>query len=303
NVDAGLWQNGNITGRAFTDLNSDGVRQTGEAVLPGVTAQLLNAAGTVVTSATTDSSGNYSLSAAPGTYTVKFVTPTGYSLSSQDRGSDDTLDSDASPTTGVTTAITLTSGQTVANVDAGLWKTATVSGLAFTDTNGDGIQGTGEAGIAGQSVQLLNTAGTVVATTTTGSNGAYSFGNVTPGTYQVQFAAASGTSFTAQDQGSNDAVDSDVGSTGRSAAITLTSGQTVANLSAGSFMPATITGRAFTDLNSDGVRQTGEAVLSGVTAQLLNAAGTVVTSATTDSSGNYSLSAAPGTYTVKFVTP
>ncbi|TDH47953.1 hypothetical protein E2C06_37250, partial [Dankookia rubra] len=67
--------------------------------------------GTVVTSATTDSSGNYSLSAAPGTYTVKFVTPMGYSLSPQDRGSDDTLDSDASPTTGVTTAITLTSGQ------------------------------------------------------------------------------------------------------------------------------------------------------------------------------------------------
>ncbi|TDH47971.1 hypothetical protein E2C06_37245, partial [Dankookia rubra] len=67
----------------------------------------------------------------------------------QDRGSDDTLDSDASPTTGVTTAITLTSGQNVANVDAGLWQNGNITGRAFTDLNSDGVRQTGEAVLPG----------------------------------------------------------------------------------------------------------------------------------------------------------
>ncbi|TDH57261.1 hypothetical protein E2C06_36000, partial [Dankookia rubra] len=128
-------------GLAFTDTNGDGIQGTGEAGIAGQSVQLLNTAGTVVASATTDSSGSYSLSAAPGTYTVKFVTPTGYSLSPQDRGSDDTLDSDASPTTGVTTAITLTSGQSVANVDAGLWQNDEQTG--GSTSNGSTVYGSG----------------------------------------------------------------------------------------------------------------------------------------------------------------
>ncbi|MFT8246903.1 SdrD B-like domain-containing protein, partial [Roseomonas sp. BN140053] len=301
NVSAGSFVPVSVGGRVFTDGNGDGIQGTGEAGLAGQTVQLLNAAGTSILSTTTGSDGTYSFTGvAPGTYQVQFAAAAGTVFTAQDVGSNDAVDSDASPTTGRTAAFTLASGGAAANLSAGLFAPVSIGGVAFTDANGDGVQGTGEAGVAGQAVQLLNTAGTVVASTTTGTGGAYSFTGVAPGTYQVQFTAPAGTSFTAQDQGSSDAVDSDVNASGRTAAITLASGQTASNVSAGSFTPVSVSGVAFTDTNGDGVQGTGEAGIAGQAVQLLNTAGTVVAT-TTGTGGAYSFTGvAPGTYQVQF---
>ena len=63
---------------------------------------------------------------------------------------------------------------------------STISGTIFLDQNNNGIQNGADSGIAGVTVELLNNAGTVVATTTTDANGAYSFANQLPGTYSVR---------------------------------------------------------------------------------------------------------------------
>ncbi len=55
---------------------------------------------------------------------------------------------------------------------------ATVGDFVWVDQNGNGIQDSGEPGVANLTVQLLNSAGTVVATTTTNSSGKYSFTNI-----------------------------------------------------------------------------------------------------------------------------
>ena len=68
----------------------------------------------------------------------------------------------------------------------------------------------GEPGKSGVTVKLVDAAGVVVATTTTDSNGDYSFGNVAVGDYKVMVVAPSGQEFTIQDAGSDDSVDSDV---------------------------------------------------------------------------------------------
>ncbi|WP_426954437.1 SdrD B-like domain-containing protein [Muricoccus radiodurans] len=304
NISAGSYTPGTLSGLAFTDTNGDGIRNTGEAGPAGQTVQLLNSAGDIVATTTTGSGGAYSFTGvAPGTYRVQFTAPTGTVFTAQDQGTDDAVDSDAGAN-GRTASVTLSSGGTVSNLDAGTYTPVSVNGIAFTDANGDGIQGTGETGLAGQTVQLLNGAGTVVATTTTGTGGAYSFTGVAPGTYQVQFSAPSGTSFTAQDQGGNDAVDSDVGATGRSAAFTLASGQTAANLSAGLFTPATISGVAFTDTNGDGIQGAAESGQAGVAVRLLSTDGTVVATTTTGTGGAYSFTGVtPGSYQVQFVAP
>ncbi|MFC0406608.1 SdrD B-like domain-containing protein [Roseomonas elaeocarpi] len=304
NLSAGTFTPATVSGVAFTDSNGDGIQGTGETGIAGETVQLLNAAGTVVATTTTGTSGAYSFTGvAPGSYQLQFVAPTGTVFTAQDQGLNDAVDSDVN-STGRTGSFVLLSGGSATNLSAGSYAPATVSGLAFTDSNGDGIQGTGETGVAGETVRLLNAAGTVVATTTTGANGAYSFTGVTPGTYQLQFVAPTGTVFTAQDQGSNDAVDSDVSSSGRTASIALTSGQTVANVSAGTYTTGSFSGVAFTDTNGDGIQGTGEAGIVGETVQLLNAAGTVVATTLTGTGGAYSFTGvAPGTYQLQFVAP
>jgi hypothetical protein len=58
-----------IGNRVWNDVNHNGVQDPGEAVLPGVTVTLKNAAGTVISSAVTDANGNYYFSNGPGTST------------------------------------------------------------------------------------------------------------------------------------------------------------------------------------------------------------------------------------------
>ncbi|MFC4639126.1 beta strand repeat-containing protein [Deinococcus hohokamensis] len=68
----------------------------------------------------------------------------------------------------------------------------TVSGRVFGDPNYNGTVDSTESGLSGVTVQLLNTAGTVVATTTTDSSGNYTFPVSSNTTYTVQVVAPSG---------------------------------------------------------------------------------------------------------------
>ncbi len=61
----------------------------------------------------------------------------------------------------------------------------------WTDTNGNGVQDSGEAGINGVTVQLVNSGGTVIATTTTAGDGNYTFSNLAAGSYTVKIVASS----------------------------------------------------------------------------------------------------------------
>ncbi|CAG0947411.1 hypothetical protein ANRL1_04078, partial [Anaerolineae bacterium] len=78
------------------------------------------------------------------------------------------------------------------------------------DCDGDGVQDAGEAGIAGVTVKLLNSAGTAIASTTTDANGNYLFSDLAVGTYAIQVVAPTGYAFTTKDQGGDDSKDSDV---------------------------------------------------------------------------------------------
>jgi uncharacterized repeat protein (TIGR01451 family) len=62
----------------------------------------------------------------------------------------------------------------------------TIGDRVWNDPDGDGTQDGGEPGIPGVTVDLRNADGDVVASTTTGADGAYSFSNVYPGDYSVR---------------------------------------------------------------------------------------------------------------------
>ena len=115
---------------------------------------------------------------------------------------------------------------------------AALGDFVWHDLNKDGIQDAGEPGIAGVTVELSNCAGTVSATTTTNASGLYLFSGLTPGGYSVRFVLPSGYVFSPQDQGADDAKDSDANTTtGMTGCYTLARGQTNLTVDAGLFQP------------------------------------------------------------------
>jgi hypothetical protein len=104
----------------------------------------------------------------------------------------------------------------------------------WQDTNGDGVQDAGEAGVSGVTV-LLKQGATTVATNITDASGINRFTNVAPGTYTVVIQKPSGSSFTAPGQGGDATLDSKVTdvASGSTTAFTLTSGQSITTIGAG----------------------------------------------------------------------
>jgi hypothetical protein len=118
---------------------------------------------------------------------------------------------------------------------------ATLGDYVWEDLNTNGIQDMGEPGVAGVTVNLHDCDG-VIATTTTDANGYYLFECLEPNDetsccYYVEFMLPEGYAFTMQDQGMDDAVDSDADSTGMTACIILEPGETDLTWDAGVYVP------------------------------------------------------------------
>ncbi|MCK6373166.1 MAG: carboxypeptidase regulatory-like domain-containing protein, partial [Zoogloea sp.] len=297
-----------IGDKVWLDANANGVQDAGEAGVAGVTVKLLDSTGAVVSTTATDANGNYLFSSlTPGDYAIQVTAPAGYVVSGKDQGGNDATDSDIDPTTGKTINTTLSAGETDLSWDAGIYKTASIGDKVWLDSNKNGVQDAGEAGVAGVTVKLLNAAGTVVATATTDANGNYVFSNLTPGSYSVQVVAPTGYTFTTKDAAAaTDLTDSDVDqTTGKTATVTVASGENNTTVDAGLVAPTASYGdKVWLDKNANGVQDAGEAGLSGVTVKLLNSAGSVVSTTTTDASGNYLFTnLTPGDYSAQVVAP
>lgn len=90
--------------------------------------------------------------------------------------------------------IWLAPGTAQSGIDAGLYpERGSVSGTLWNDTNGNGRNDAGEAGLPGLTVSLFKVSGygasatTAFATATTNAQGGYLFDNLTPGEYKVVY--------------------------------------------------------------------------------------------------------------------
>jgi hypothetical protein len=324
--------------RVWYDNNRDGVQDAGEPGIAGVTVNLLNASDVVIATTTTDAFGNYIFpDLNPGGYRVQFAAVAGMqrTLGNSTSGNiPDATDSDADQATGRTQGYILVAGEKNMSVDAGYYSTqpaANVGALGdrvWNDLNGDGIQnettpGSGiytEPGVAGITVTLYNSAGTAIATTTTDANGNYLFPGLTPGNYSVGFSNLPvGFSFTGQDKGASDAVDSDVNpGTGRTALAAVVGGATNSSVDAGirQGIPSglgSLGNKVWWDVvNANNIQDPGEVGVVGVTVNLYfdsNGDGvitgaeatTAVATTTTNALGEYMFTGlAAGTYQVGF---
>jgi len=283
-VDFGYRGTASVGDRVWNDADGDGVQDADETGLNGVTVQLLNSGGTVIATTTTSGDGNYTFSnLSAGSYSVRVTPPAGVAQ---------TYDLDGVATANVA-AFTLTAGQARTDVDFGYRGTASVGDRVWNDADGDGVQDAGETGINGVTVQLLNSGGTVIATTTTAGDGNYTFGNLAAGSYSVRVTAPAGYAQT---------YDLDGVGTANIAAFTLTAGQARTDVDFGYRGSLSVGDRVWNDADGDAIQDATETGLNGVTVQLLNSGGTVIATAITAGNGNYTFgNLAPGNYSVRVV--
>ena len=302
---AGAYAPATLTGHVFFDNNGDGVQEGGEANVHGVIATLLDGNG-VPTGATTTTAadGSYSFTGlTPGSYSVRFTTPAGDSIAPVGGNASPALDSivDGAATTPL---VTLTSGETKANQNAGFTQVGSLSGTVFTDNNDDGVLNGGDGGLAGVTVKLLDSAGHPTgATATTDLHGRYSFASLLPGSYSVQVVAPGADGFSPIGANANPALDSEVNAAGNTSLVSVAAGQDTPNQNAGVYVPVSFSGNVFVDQNADGVKQAGDVNLPGDTVTLYSGANVIATTAT-DASGNYSFTGLkPGSYSATVGAP
>lgn len=209
---------GTIGNRVWLDEDSNGYQDKGEDGIPNVTVQLKDSGGTVIATQSTDANGGYLFTGLPaGTYSVKVLgstIPAGMSqTTTYPNAGADFYNQDQS---GTGYPITLGSGENNLTADFGYnWNPTnavdtggaanTVAALGdrlWIDSNGNGRQDEGEAGVQGAVVELFGspgpdgiwgngddvpyTAGGYTPQRTTDANGNYMFDNLPPGQYETR---------------------------------------------------------------------------------------------------------------------
>ena len=291
-VNFGYIADNSLSGTVYRDDSRNGDQDGTEPGYSGVTVQLLDASGNVVTTTTTDANGTYSFSKLPdGTYSVKVVKDGELADTEQTEDPDATKDNASEP-------VTLgEDNPTKDHIDFGYVPDYSIHGLVYRDGDRDEKHGATEKGYANQTVELRDKDGKVVATTTTDENGAYSFSKLPAGDYTVKVVKDG--ALTDLDQ------TEDPDSTKDSASGVISLGndhRTETDLNFGYIANNSINGTIYRDGDRDGKKGDTEGRYSGVTVQLLDASGNVVATTTTDKDGKYSFEHLPdGTYSVKVV--
>ena len=160
----------------FLDANGNGVQDAGENGVAGVTVELIGTLGTVFATTTTDAAGHYSFPVEAGTYTVRVA------ASSFNPGG---------PLAGAIATTNNPQTNTVVNdnvlsFDFGFRGTGSLGDRVWLDANANGVQDSGETGINGATVELLDGAGHLLATAVTSGDGNYTFGRLFAGNYTVR---------------------------------------------------------------------------------------------------------------------
>jgi protocatechuate 3,4-dioxygenase beta subunit len=271
--------------------------------ISGVTIQLLDGNGALVSQTQTDAVGRYEFGdLAPGTYSVVEVQPDGY----LDGG--DAIGNVDGTVTGATSndrfdGIVVGSGSAGTQYNFCEHEPASIKGTVYHDRNNNGVQDSGEEGIAGVVIELFDADGNLVRSTTTDADGDYCFEDLIAGEYHVHQTQPSDYLDGKDTLGTIDG--SEAGQVMNDMFwVTLDGGDNGVNYDFGELIPATISGTVHVDENGNCVHEPGEVLLSNVTIELLDSNGDVIATTQTDSNGFYRFGdLAPGDYSIREVQP
>jgi hypothetical protein len=297
---------GKISGYKWNDLNGNAVWEANEPGLGGFTIELYKDDGdgdvdgvAISSDGTTDANGDGSINSldlgyfqftdlAPGSYEVL------ESYTTRPPGWTQTF-----PPANLWGPLVISANSTsFTNINFGNFKNASITGKKYTDITGNSFSAddTGLGGVTINLYQGTSASGTLITSTTTASDGTYSFGDLAPGTYFVQETVPTGYVQT----GGNAGYVVTVGGNG------VASGGTSSGNDFDNFQKASITGKKYTDITGNSF-SADDTVLGGVTINLYqgtSTSGTLLASTTTAADGSYSFgNLATGTYFVQETVP
>ena len=313
NIDAGVTIPAQLTVNVFKDTQADGVKGAYEENFEGVSVTLIHIEnGEDAESVTykTDAEGNVTFAGvSPGQYAIAYQLPGQWRATRQ-------VESANSPvscvpqtplSSGRSEPFTLTMGQTGVKLYIGAMLSGSISGVVYYDDDADAKLGANESYCRGATVELLSSAGEVVASAQTAEDGSYAFEGVAPGRYRVRFTAREADSgFSATERSmTRGGVQASDGPVSTTRVLTVSGGDALDEVNAGVVRMGTLTGVVWVDQNGDGVRDEGETALSGVEVHLMNGAGRVITASTaTDENGQFTFEKiAPGDYKLRVDAP
>ena len=308
---------GGLGDTVFKDIDGDGIQDADEPGVEGVVAILTDCEGNELATTVTDADGFYFFNnLIPGDYQVQFDIsglPEGCAFTFQDQGGDDVLDSDVD-INGLGPCTNIQGGEYDSTYDAGLLILAEIGDFVWHDLDGDGVQDSDEPGIPGVQVDLYDGEGNLVGTMFTDADGNYLFENLYPGEYYLDFGTPDGFDPTFQDQGGNDATDSDADPvTGLTIVTTLDPGESDLSWDAGFYICIPVGEFVWYDTDFDDFRDFNENGINGLLVQLykFNGSGyelydevlTGLKPGTQSTDGYFKFCAPPGQYYVAIDIP
>lgn len=174
-----------------------------------------------------------------------------------------------------------------------------VSGTVWAENDYDGLFATDEAKLQNITVQLISNDGAVVATTQTNKLGQYDFTGLAPGNYFVKFTSQSFNGYSAVPDGGNSIVQQaskNINDTFAQTPVFALTYNDVFEKNFGIYVPSTVSGFAWDDVNQNGICDSSESKIANVTITLTDADGNSltdvygnpITAVLTDANGNYS---------------
>jgi len=174
-----------ISGFTWHDINGNGLQDLGEPGIEGIGIRLINEAESVIAETFTAADGTYSfVDVEEGTYSLIMI-PVEESivLTIVDSGDDDSIDSDVLPQSNSSEFFEVGTDQEIF-IDAGFYVPVQLSGVVWSDLNGNGIFDDGESGIENVLIGFISP-NTPPLQISTDSLGMFAFLDLPPGTYII----------------------------------------------------------------------------------------------------------------------
>ena len=290
-----------IKGTVYMDDDFSGTMNGTEKIVSGFLVTLLDSAGNTVTSDKSNIKGVYELTGiAPGEYTLSVTAVKGYAFT---RTGAENVILNGNGGLGYSEPFRVEISDQLTGKDIGMIRPGTVEGDVFADRNDNGVRDSGENGLPGVVVRLMNEEDGEAFRAEIGEDGHFLFDAVMPGNYYVEYLLPENAVFARQAAGGNEIAGGT--GTGRSESFAFATGDYRQAPLCGALTLGHVRGEAYHDRNGNGLRDDGEETLEGMTITLVPAREDhAEVTASTGADGLFSLEGLrPDTYTLRAETP